>query len=236
MKKNNLYIIILLISFSFVGCLRTYYPSIYHSSASPMIFEPADSAKQFSNYLSGDITIGSGEHENESVRLIRGSYSLVYTGDHFNFNPRVFGYGGNYEVSGLDKYDGNKSVFGLGAEVVGSLNLKFSSLKIGLGASLGVSGEFGDYYDFRKQAENEGRISKDSQTINFIISAFPVIAYELSENTILSTQMNIGIPGFISPSVVLNKDQYVYWLSWIPDREDRIDRFAIGFMINLDKF
>lgn len=235
MKKNNFYIIIFLISFSFVGCfLRTYHPSIYLSSSSPMIFESADSSNKFSKYLSGDVTIGSGKYESELVRLIRGSYSLVNTGDHFNFNPRIFGYGGSYKVSGLDKYDGNKSVFGLGAEIGGSLNLKLRSLKIGLGANLGVLGEFGEYYNFRTQAEEEEKISKNSQLINYVISAFPVIAYEFSENTILSTQINIGISHGFSPSIVLNKDKYVYWFSW--SLEGLGDRFVLGFMINLDKF
>ncbi|MBA4406129.1 hypothetical protein C0389_02525 [bacterium] len=240
MKHKPLYIITSIISFAFSGCLRTYYPVVYESSAIPMIFDYNDSTKESNKYYSADVTITKGSYKNESLQLLRGSYTIVDTRDYVNFNSRLFGYTGIYHVAGLENYDGAKSVFGLGGEFGANLNFKIHSLKIGLGITGGVASEFGGYYNFRKKADREGRISSEQGLIFFTFSAFPVIAYEFSQSLILSAQVNLGIPGFLSPSIVLNNSGYVYWLSWVPDFDDRENyfgrRIVMGFMMNVNMF
>ncbi len=238
MKNNLICLFVIIISFLFTGCLRTYYPAIYQTSSSPMIYETSDTSKKMSSYYGADITISKGDYNNESMQLFKGSYTLVNTQDYFNVNPTIFGYAGNYKVSGLGENDGNKTIFGLGGQFSTSVNIKIKSLKIGLGLSAGVVGEFGGYYGFRRNADSEGIIKSEEKLVSFLFSAFPVISYEFSKSTILSTQANLGVPGLLSPSLVVNNNGYVYWLSWIPDNFERDNifghRLVIGFMINVN--
>lgn len=205
-----------------------------------MVFDYNDLTGESNEYLSADVTISKGSHNGESLQLLKANYTLVNTTNYINVNSRLFGYSGIYHVSGLDYYNGPKSAFGIGGELGFNLNFKIKSLKIGLGISAGLSSEFGDYYNFRKEAEREGRINSKQGLGFFTFSAYPVIAYEFSHTSILSTQINLGVPGFLSPSLVLNNMDYVYWLSWIPDNDENENslgrRIVVGFMVNLNMF
>jgi hypothetical protein len=238
MILNKIYICIIFVSITFTGCLRTYYPAIYQTSSYPLIYETVDSTQGINRFYSLDITISKGNYNNESLQLLKGSYTIVDTKDYYNINYKVFGYGGNYKVSGLENYDGNKSVFGVGWEFSTSFNFKINSLKMGLGINAGIESEFGGYYNFRIAAEKEGKIESEKKLIFLTFSVFPVISYEFSKSTILSTQANLGIPGLISPSLVLNNNGYIYWLSWIPDYVDRDNifgsRIVVGLLINVN--
>ena len=235
-----------------MGCLRTYYPAVYQSSAPPMVFETNNSTTESGKYQSVDLTLSKGDYENESLQLLRGSYLIVNTQDYLNTNTRLFGYGGIYNITGVEKYDknfavsypkefnGSKSFLGAGGEFGLNLNFKIYSLKIGVGFTAGLSAELGDYYNFRKKATSQGLIKSEQGLVFFTLSGFPIIAYEISEKTVISSQVNIGFPGFISPSFVLNDDGSVYWLSWFPDFDDRNNglgrRLSIGFMMDVNKF
>jgi len=227
--------------FLFNGCLRTYYPTIYHTSSSPIIFYTKTNLEQGSNYLGMDLTAAKGSYDDEEIYLIKCSYLNVKTEDHINVSWEIFGNSGVYRVSGVGKeYDGTKTLFGLGGNIKFNLNFKIDNLKIGLGLSFGGASEFGEYYSFRKSGERNGVIDSNEDLILPMFSLFPVFAYEFSESTVLSSQMNIGLPGIISPSVVLNNDGYVYWLSWIPDNDLKENyfgqRIVFGFLMDLSKF
>lgn len=240
MKYKIIYLISLFSFLFFTGCLRTYYPALYQSSASPMILERNDSIKNVKRYYSADVTLSKGNYENESLQILRGSYIIVDTREHVNFNTKVFGYTGIYHVSGLENYDGPKSIIGLGGEFGFNLNFKIKSVKIGAGISGGVTGELGSYYSFRNSADKENKINSEPGPVFFTLSVFPIIAYEPSESSILSAQINLGLPGFISPNIVFNKNGYVYWLSWIPEDRNMNSslggRYVFGFMMNADLF
>jgi hypothetical protein len=240
MKNKLIYILALTLPLILSGCLRTYYPAAYHTSTTPMIFEAKDSSNSSSQYLSADLTVSKGEYENESIQLARSSYTLVHTRKYYNFNTRLFGYCGIYHVAGLENYSGPKSVFGIGGEFGTNINFKIKSLKIGLGITGGVLGEFGGYYNFRKRADRAGQIDSEQDLIVFLISVFPVVAYEFSETSVLSTQVNFGIPGILYPTIELNNNGYIYWVSWIPQfnkDESKIGRgVTLGFMMNVNKF
>lgn len=217
-----------------------------------MIFETNNTTKESTKYYSVDLTLSKGDYENESIQFLRGSYLIVNTRDYFNTNTRLFGYGGFYNVSGIEtyddynvvtglkKYDGSKNFFGAGGEFGLNLNFKINSFKIGLGCTIGLTTELGEYYNFRKAAAKEGLIDIEQGFVFISFSAFPILAYEISETTVLSTQMNIGFPGFISPSLVLNKDNSIYWVSWFPDVDNKKNisshRISAGFMVDINKF
>ena len=112
MKHLKFVLIIISISIMQHGCLRTYYPAVYHSSAPALVSETNNSLNISSKYLGTDFTTAMGSYPNESVQLMRINFLLVNTQDHTNFNLEGFGYTGNYRVSGLDAiYDGDKSLF-----------------------------------------------------------------------------------------------------------------------------
>jgi hypothetical protein len=129
-------------------------------------------------------------------------------------------------------------MFGLGGDIGLNFNFKIKSFKMGLGFNIGVTGEFGEYYNFRKKADKEGIINSEIKMIFFTFSVFPVFAFNLSENTVVSAQLNTGIPGFISPGIVLNNDGYIYWINWIPDDDSHHSEhgWSIGFMLDVNKF
>jgi len=204
-----------------------------------MVFQPDEDSEKADEFISADVTISQGSYDFESIQLLRGSYTRVHTGNFSNHNLNAYAYGGNYRVSGLDKYNGNKNVFGFGFDVGGSLNFKINKLKVGIGIMAGAGTEFGEYYNFRKNAGNEGFIQKNADLVTLNLSFFPVIAYEFSESTVLSGQINLGLPGFISPGLLLNSEGFVYWLGWSPDYDNRNNtlgrRVVFGFMMDINK-
>lgn len=145
-----------------------------------------------------------------------------------------------YQVNGLsEQYDGNKSDFGIGGDVNFNINFKINKFKIGLGLNTSAGIEFGEYYNFRKSAVKAGVIENNNDLFFFMFSVFPVLSYDISESITISSQINIGLPGIISPGVVLNNNGYVYWLSWLPDRDISHNyygqRITLGFMIDMNK-
>ena len=237
MKKIIILILAFPLSFLHNGCLRTYYPALYHSSAPALVSETNNSLNISSKYIGTDFTTAMGSYPNESVQLMRINFLLVNTQDHTNFNLEGFGYTGNYRVSGLDAiYDGDKSLFGFGVNARINVNFKFNKVKIGMGLNLGGGLEFGEYYQFRKDAENAHRISDENSLLFILFYGTPMISYEFSESTILSLQASSGFPGVISPSLVLNHHNISYWVCWLPDKySDNYYgvRLTLGVMIGL---
>lgn len=239
MKSKIIIIILFSVLLIFTGCLRTYYPTGYQTGAAPIIFEN-DNDDKSTQYAGGDITASKGNYENESFELIRLNYLNVYTTKHFNTNSEIFGFGGMYNVSGLgNKYDGNKSTFGVGTDIKFNGNIKINKFKMGLGLNFGLGIEFGEYYNFRKRAINAGNISDESGAlIFFMLSAFPVFSYEFTNSQIISAQVNVGLPGLLSPNITFNNDGYVFWASWLPDSENGDNfygqRIVLGFAVNIN--
>jgi hypothetical protein len=225
----------------FQGCLRTYYPAVYQTSATPIIFNNSGEDK-LRRFATADYSTNRGLYEDELLQILRFGYLMTDTRDYFNFNFGLTGYTGNYHVSGVSpKYDGNKNFIGLGGNLRFVLNFKIENFKMGIGTDAGVGIEFGEYYNFRKSAGDENLISSSDKLnpLSLHLSVFPVMNYSFSETTNMSFQMNLGIPGFISPGAVLNSDGYVFWMSWFPNKDSRStlysERIVFGFMMNLNK-
>lgn len=237
MKYIN-WIILFSATLSFNGCLRTYYPAIYYSSAPVTVSETNNDPELYSNYLGLDYTIGQAGEENENIQMVKLNFLMANTQDHTNFNLEGFGYTGGYRVSGLPgNYDGDKTFIGLGTNLNFDVNFKFGKVKVGTGLNFGLGVEFGEYYEFRKNAGNEHIINDENSLIFIMFSGSPMISYEFSESTILSAQINAGIPGVLSPSIVLNHNRFTYWLTWLPDNNISDNyygiRLTLGVMIGL---
>ncbi len=100
--------------------------------------------------------------------------------------------------------------------------------------------EFGEYYNFRKSGKDTELIDGSDQLVFLMLSFFPFVNYQISETTSISTQINCGIPGVFSPIIQLNRDNYIVWISWVPQNisTEKIitERLAIGLMLNLNNF
>lgn len=244
------HLIFVLIFFSIAimqsGCLRTYYPAVYYSSAPVMVSETNNNPELYSNYLGLDYTIGQAGYENENIQMMKLNFLMAKTQDHTNFSLGGFGYTGGYRVSGLDgkfyenhyeNYNGDKTFIGLGADLKFSVNFKINRFKLGLGINPGWGVEFGEYYEFRKNAGNQHIINDENSMVFILFSVTPMLSYEFSESTILSAQINAGIPGVLSPSIVLNHNRFTYWLTWLPDNNISYNyygiRLTLGVMIGL---
>ena len=238
MKHLKFVLIIISISIMHNGCLRTYYPAVYHSSAPVMVSETNNNPEIYSNYLGLDYTIGQAGYENENIQMMKLNFLIANTQDYTYFNMEVFGYTGGYRVSCLSlNYDGDKTFIGLGTDLKFNVNFKFGKFKLGTGINLGLGMEFGEYFEFRKNAGNAHIIDDENSILFIMFSATPMLSYEFSESTILSAQINAGMPGGLSPSIVLNHNRFTYWITWLPDN-DLFDnnygvRLTLGVMIGL---
>jgi hypothetical protein len=141
MKKLFL-ILVLSIPLIFTGCLRTYYPLNHNLSQSPIVFETDTTNNSLSKYISADFTTADGNYANERATIIRGSFLTASTTNFTNTNLELFSYYGNYKVVGVsNKFDGNKTGWGIGGSVKFALNFKINSVKFGGGINLGLQNE-----------------------------------------------------------------------------------------------
>ena len=159
---------------------------------------------------------------NINIQMMNLNFLIANTQDHTNFNLEGFGYTGGYRVSGLDgdfivyydeNYNGDKTFIGFGSDLKFNVNFKFGKVKLGTGINLGLGVEFGEYYEFRKNAGNAHIIDDENSILFVMFSMAPMVSYEFSESTILSAQVNAGIPGVLSPSIVLNHNRFTYWIN-----------------------
>jgi len=219
-NKSLVLLFFVVLSQMLTGCLRSYAPLYYQASATPVIFEPEQSGRKQEKYVRADLLFADGEHKNESLQMLRLSYFAVNTTDYFNINGRLFGYYGNYNVSGMGEADGSKNAYGIGGEISAKVNLKVQRFKFGVGASLGAASEFGAYYTFRKNGNQRDEIYSPKDWAFLTLSLFPMIAYEFPGQDVLSFQVNLGMPGALSPIVAWNRRGAVYWLSYLNGLDD----------------
>ena len=80
-------------------------------------------------------------------------------------------------------------------------------------------------------------ISDGGKTLAPNFSIFPFLAIDLSKNVILSLQVNIGIPEYITPSLMLNTSNISGWISFstIPEETHEFinNKFVLGMKYRL---
>jgi hypothetical protein len=222
-------LILSLILFSVYDCKRAYNQLIYYDSPNPTLFE-VKTNKDISNKFFGiDVMKSSGKntmgYENESISIIRLNYQKLKTNKHSfsNFNLEV--YSGEYNVSGLDGvftqqtgYDGQKLGFGVRVSSAGGLNFNWSNFRLGLGLESSINLDFGEYLNFRINAADNGIIDNGGGLLKIYLNLFPYISIPLKELTLLNLQLNMGLPGLVSPIISTQVENYVFWMSYIPGR------------------
>ena len=244
LKNYCSFLLIATAPFLFLGCLRTYYPMFYYSNPLPIVHETDNNLNEGNKYLSIDFTHSEGEYSGEFNNIARVSYVYANTQIHSNYNFSLYGFGGAYKVSNLydygeqppKKFDGNKTAFGAGAEMKFTLNFKFDNVKLGFGLACALTTEFGQYTDFRMEAKKQGVIESEQGWIFVTGSGFPYLSLELTNDINLTTQLNIGYPGVISPIISLNKGNTICWINVLYNGSDESAiRTALGVMVDINQ-
>lgn len=238
MKKIITSFTILLSSFFFLGngCgKRIYYQMITYDNPTPMILEVKMDSTKGNSFAGLDYMQLNGKYPDEEINIIRLNYQTSITKKFSvtNFGVQVFA--GNYLVKGIDGkftsdsvYDGNKFGYGGRASVMGGLNFNIKGFRLGLGFEPSISFDFGDYSTFRINASKKGIIDSDAGFIKFNLNIFPYISIPVTKSSLINLQMNIGFPGFISPIITFQHENYVVWISHTGER------INIGLMVNYD--
>lgn len=243
-KKYFGRLLIAVTPYLFLGCLRTYYPMYYYSNPLPIVNETDNNLEEGSKFLSLDFNSSEGEYDNEFTKIFKGSYVYSNTQNHSNFNFSLYGFGGSYKVSGIDnysflnseKFDGNKTAFGAGADMKFALNFKFDKVKLGAGLTFALTTEFGKYTNFREEAKKQNLIDSEQSWIFVTGSGFPYLSFELADDMNLTAQLNIGYPGFVSPILSLNKANTICWINIIYNGYDeQVIRTALGVMVDVNQ-
>ena len=208
---------------------------ITYDSPTPMILEVKNDSTSGNSFAGLDYMYMNGNYQGEKINIVRLSYQTSNTKKFSvtNFNFQVFY--GNYLVKGIDNsytsikgYDGIKSGFGARASVMGGLNLNIKEFRLGLGIEPSINFDFGDYHSFRIDASEKGIIESDAGFMDFNLNIFPYISIPVSKNSLINLQMNIGFPGFISPIISLQKENYIFWAGYA------VTRVNAGLMVNYD--
>jgi hypothetical protein len=171
------------------------------------------------DYLSAEIGNPPPQHELEKTFFARLRYTVVVTSRHTNLNYGAFAFGGRYQVNepSLGNLNGNKDFGGGGIEGGACLNIPIGRFKIGTGFNLALVGEFGSFTSFRASASSLGLIDAPAlRKLELLPSVFPVFSYEFDNASLLSFQANLGLPGWLTPSLSYVSGNFVYILSYLP--------------------
>ncbi len=236
MNSKYFILIILFSSFFFLGngCgKRTYYQLITYDSPTPLVYEVIKDTTRLSSFVGIDAMQYNGYYEDEKIQIVRLNYQYSNTKKFSVENTCFQIIAGNYKVYGIDGnyildsiYDGNKFGFGGRVSISGGLNFNIKGFRIGLGIEPSLNFDFGNFYSFRKNAGHLGVINSSADFIKLALNVFPYLSIPLGESSILNFQTNIGYPGFISPLLNFQFDDYILWIGYIQDR------INLGLMIN----
>ncbi|MFN4111028.1 MAG: hypothetical protein ACK4G1_02040 [Ignavibacteria bacterium] len=238
MKQKVVFPLILISTFFFMGngCgKRTYYQLIAYDSPTPIIFEVKMDSVRTNAFAGIDYMHMNGYHENEKINIVRLNYQTTNTGKFNLSNFSLQAFYGTYFVKGIDGqytsdsvYDGIKSGYGARVSYTGGLNFNIKGFRLGIGVEPSVNFDFGEYYHFRTNADRKGVIESNADFIKLNLNIIPYVSIPVSGNSLINMQMNVGIPGFISPIISLQVDNQIFWAGY------NVDRMNFGLLVNWD--
>jgi hypothetical protein len=231
MKKINIVVLSFLIYFIFGGngCNKRVYDAlINYNSPTPIIFETVSDSNRVNKFLGADFRYSQGAYANENLALLRLTFNYVSTKDHAFSNTSIIGYGGYYNVDGLGakeganftdvNFNGRKWGGGLIGNIKVGLNFKFTDFKLGSGIDFSAGAETGEFLDFRSSAEELGVIESNRGWASANFNLFLFGAFKLQNSSILNLQLNIGLPGGVSPILSYQRNETILWFSYLGDR------------------
>lgn len=202
-----------------------------------MLYEVIRDTAKINSFAGIDLMHYDGYYEGENISIARLTYQNSNTKKFAVVNLSLQGFAGKYKVSGIDGlytqdsiYDGNKFGFGGRVSLIGGVNINIKGFRLGLGIEPSIGLDFGRFYSFRDLAERKGVINNEDNFLTFYLNIFPYLSLPIGKSSLISLQANLGMPGFLSPSLTFQMDNYVFWTSYA------IERINFGVMINYDSF
>lgn len=214
LKVSALLILLLTLS----SCIRTYYPAVAGTRSSAMYFLPPQNYKKHVRFFGVEAGTGLVSNSDEVNMYARINYGSAFAEKFYNFNISAFGYEGFYKVAGMPaEYNGYKNFLGFGPQIKLGLHINFwEYVKLGVGFTFTGGIEFGEFYDFRNKAQDEGLISADTKLFFVYPSIYPYLLFKVSQNSSVALQPAIGFPGVISPNIIYNYGSKSFWVSFSP--------------------
>ncbi len=240
MKKIKIVIISFLIYFIFGGngCNKRVYDSlINYNSPTPIIFETVSDSSRNNKFLGADFRYSKGNYAHEDLAQLRLAFNYVTTKENAFSNTSIIGYGGFYNIDGLEakqganftdiNFNGRKWGGGLLGNIKVGLNFKFTGFKLGAGIDFLAGVETGEFLDFRNSAQKLGVIESERGWASANFSLFSFCSFQLEQSSLLNIQINVGKPGLISPIISYQQKEKVFWVSYSGNRGN------LGFMTSL---
>jgi len=181
------FLIVSLSIFAF-GCARIYYPALWNSV--PPVSTPHVVRENLAVFMSAHYNNSSGFYEGELNNSYHLNLSLAGGGDFYKGSIGGFAYFGNYR---------QLSYFGFGFSPDVDIFVSLGVVDVGVGASSGIFGEFGDYTNFRRdKGDVLGGFPAEMGGFVFV---YNFLQFNFSKNDKLALRVNFGLPGFISANL-----------------------------------
>jgi hypothetical protein len=210
------------------GCGTYYLPGIAGTQVPAVISLPLkeNASGARAKYISLDGGKAWHFNDGESNRAFRGLYLAVHSGKHSTVNYGGFVYGGSYSVAAnkVQEYRGDHPYFGPGLECSGEIHFTVHPADIGIGFSTIWGMELGDFAAFRRRAAREGLADCSTNPFFGMLSVYPLFRFRPAENTSISVQYALGLPGILSPTVSVQHGDYAFWICPSPQYYDEPGR------------
>lgn len=225
----------IVLSFLFIvimlnGCVIRYHPAIRGSHVPPLISAQTKDVKKYT-LSSLDFNDGLTYEPYENNLLFRGRHLKVWSSKKIDTNFGFQLFGGRYSVARLEEYKGDYTFYGGGVEVNICRYWKIYSFDIGIGFHLQNVIELGEYYEFRKESNEDGRVENTTSFFQPMFSIFPMLRCNINDTTNVGFQCAVGYPGIISPVFSYQNKAFTGWVSWLPSQhptEEYHPSFSIG--------
>jgi hypothetical protein len=221
------------------GCLPEYYPGSWASPVIPVISQ-LDTQKEHSKCIGLDAGYTRRWNEEEKNYIVRAHYILAASGKHSSFNFGFSAFTGEYEVVQVTEYRGSYDYMGGGVLVGGNLHFSIKKANVGIGFHCDLGFEGGDYYSFRKEADDAGLAVNNTDNIYAVFTVQPLMLnYRISERELLSLQSNVTSSLGFTANLLYQRNRSCFWLGWTYSSYKDLDIYAygaitLGVMFNYD--
>ncbi len=242
-ERFFLYSLVLISFFIFQGngCSgRIYRQLIQYDTPTPLLYEVNINDRKIDTFSGIDYNKEVDLYDGERVDIFRITLQKSITKKFSVVNTSFQLFTGRYIVNGIDaeyvplsdsiKYDGSKSGWGFRISVFGGLNFNHKEFRFGAGLEPSINFDFGEYTNFRFEAEKKGIIDNAggymSPNLQFVLYS----STKLTERSKLNLQIGLGLPGFVNPLLALQINEHVIWTGFTESR------VAFGYMLDINNF
>ena len=213
MKKIFQITLLLILMSVFTGCLPSYHYGYMGTAPTRFINSPKTG---FSNYSGGTISFAGSSNQNENNIAVNLQHQINYTHKWCSLSLHADAYKGFHSVEAIEEYKGNVyDYYGFAPQFSTSLFYPFTSSRLGIYGYTGKFWEFGPYVDWMEKAEADNLITIEGKHFNDNrLFGGGGLLYERipQENHMVSLRVGLGIPGYISGSIIMQNGKNTFSL------------------------